>query len=266
MSTPSSDASEPTPPTNPVTTNPVPHNPVRTNDRSGLRIGHVPGVTLTKWRRIWGDRFREPLDVLAVSEREQKSIVDEGEVDLCFVRLPIGRDGLHLIPLYDEVAVIWLSKDHVLSVLDEITEADLEGERVIADAEPESVELATYSAAVLRVPMSIARSGSRKDLVHRPLVGAEPTTIGLAWRVDNENTLIDEFIGVVRGRKANSSRTEQERHAKGRAGSARAGSTKAGSGKAGSQKASNKGDARRGAKGASAQGRSNRPGGRRPKR
>lgn len=171
----------------------------------------MPGVTLTKWRRIWDERFRTPLEVVEVAEADQRRALVWGEVDMAFVRLPIDRDGLHLIPLYDEDPVVWMSRDHVLAELDQLTADDLADERVIDDAAPESIELATYSAAVLRVPLSVARTGSRKDLVHRPLVDAEPTTIGLSWLVDADNPLIEEFIGVVRGRKPESSRTQNER-------------------------------------------------------
>lgn len=177
----------------------------------GLRIGFVPGVTLTKWRRIWEQRFpKVPLEVTEVAEAGQRAALD-GAVDMCFARLPIDAEGLHAIPLYDEVPVVWMSKDHLLAALDELTDDDLAEERVIHDAEPGSIELATYSAAVLRVPMSVARSGSRRDLVYRPVVDAPPTTVALVWRVDHRNEWIDEFIGVVRGRTPNSSRTARER-------------------------------------------------------
>lgn len=177
----------------------------------GLRIGYVPGVTLTKWRRIWGERFRETLEVVDVTEADQRRAVVNADVDMCFVRLPIEREGLHVIPLYEEQPVLWISKDHILAALDEVTADDITeaGTRVIHDYDPDSIDLATYSAVVLRVPMSIARSGSRKDMVYLPVTDAEPTTIGLAWLTDNENPLIEEFIGVVRGRTVNSTRTAQ---------------------------------------------------------
>lgn len=182
-------------------------------DDGGLRVGFVPGVTLTKWRRIWGERFRHPLEVVEVSEAEQRSAVIDGGVDMCLARLPIERDGLHVIPLYDEQPVLWLSKDHILAALDEITAQDLEedGTRVLHDATPESIDLASYSSAVLRVPMSIARSGSRKDMIYLPVVDAAPTTVGLVWRIDNPHPLIEDFVGVVRGRTVNSTRTAQAR-------------------------------------------------------
>lgn len=180
----------------------------------GLRIGFVPGVTLTKWRRIWSERYRTVLEAVDVAERQQRQVLTDGAVDMCFVRLPIDNSDLHIIPLYEEQPVLWLSKDHILSALDEITAEDIAehgGTRVSYEATPESIELASYSAALLRVPLSIARSGSRKDMVHRPVLDAEPTTVGLAWLVDNEHPLIQDFIGVVRGRTANSTRTAQEK-------------------------------------------------------
>lgn len=184
------------------------------SESSGLRVGFVPGVTTTKWQRIWGERFRQPLQIVEVPQDGQHQAILDDTVDMCFVRLPIEREGLHLIPLYEEQPVVWVSKEHILAALDEVTSDDIAeaGTRVIADAEPASIELATYSAAVLRVPMSIARSGSRKDMVHLPVVDAETTTVGLAWLVDNEHPLIEDFIGVVRGRTPNSTRTAQTRN------------------------------------------------------
>lgn len=179
---------------------------------AGLRIGFVPGVTLTKWRRIWGERFPGvELEVTEVSEADQRTMLIQRAVDMCFARLPIDRADLHAIPLYDEVPVVWMSKDFLLAALDEVRQADLTDFRVIEGYDRDSLDLAVYSAAALRVPLSIARTQSRRDMVHREIVDGDPTTVALAWRTDNENPWIEEFIGVVRGRTPNSSRTERER-------------------------------------------------------
>ena len=181
----------------------------------GLRVGFVPGVTLTKWRRIWEERFpRTPLDVVAVAPVDQRSTLDAGRVDMCFVRLPIGGDGLHAIRLYDEVPVVVLPKDHALAAFDEVTLTDLAGEPLIDDDLGDAFDRVAWGSGVLRVPHSIARSHSRRDLVYRPITDAQPTTIALAWLVDNPNELIEEFIGIVRGRTVNSSRTAAARAAK----------------------------------------------------
>lgn len=179
---------------------------------STLRVGKVPGVTPTRWQRVWAERFpRVALEMADVEVAAQRASLLDGTVDMCFARLPIDREGLHAIPLYEEVPVVWLSKDHVLAELDELSTSDLVDERVLDEASGESIELVACSAAVLCVPMSIARSGSRRDLVHRPLTDGEPTTIALVWRVADENPLLEEFIGIVRGRTPNSSRSRRER-------------------------------------------------------
>lgn len=184
-------------------------------ERRGLRIGFVPGVTLTKWRTVWKERFpRVPLDAIEVPQAEQRRVLDAGEVDLCFVRLPVDADGLHLIRLYEETQVAWIAKDHPLSILDAITTADLADEEVFDTVEPHTIDLVRLTGAVLTVPMSIARTHSRRDLVYRPVTDAPTTVVGLAWPTDDPSEWTDEWIGVVRGRTANSSRTVQDRASK----------------------------------------------------
>lgn len=181
-----------------------------------LRVGNVPGVTLTKWRRIWAERLpRLVLDIVDVAEADQRGALVGDEVDMCFVRLPLERDGLHAIPLYEEVPVVVLPKDHPLAEFDEVSLADLSAETLVeGDAEAGAVERVAWGSGVARMPQSIARSHSRRDVVYRPVTDAEPTTIALAWRIDNPNELIEEFVGIVRGRTANSSRTAAARAAK----------------------------------------------------
>jgi DNA-binding transcriptional LysR family regulator len=179
----------------------------------GLRIGFVPGVTLTKWRRIWADRMhRVPLDVAEVTQAGQRAALLSGEVDMCFVRLPVDTEGLHTIPLYEEVPVVVAPKDHPLAAFDDVSLAELAGETFVTDDEEATgIDRVAWGAGLMLVPLSVARTHSRRDLIHRPVTDAEPTAIALAWLVDNPNELIDEFIGIVRGRTANSSRTAASR-------------------------------------------------------
>ena len=54
--------------------------------------------------------------------------------------------------------------------------------------------------------MSVARLHARKDVTYRPVSDLPPTTVGLAWLVDNDDPRVQTFIGIVRGRSVNSSR------------------------------------------------------------
>lgn len=194
---------------------PEPADPTGPAGSPGLRVGFVPGVTLAKWRRIWSERFpRQPLVVVEVAPSGQRDALDRDLVDLCFVRLPLATQRLHVIRLYDEVPVVVVPKDHPIAAFDEVTRADVAGETLLdADGSADSIDRVAWGAGVLCVPQSVARSHSRRDLVYRPISDAEPTTIALAWLADNPNGLIEEFIGIVRGRTVNSSRTAQARAA-----------------------------------------------------
>ena len=176
-----------------------------------LRVGFVPGVTLTKWRRIWAERFPGlALDVVEVSEAGQHAAITDEVVDLCFVRLPLDDARLHLIPLYTEMPVVVAPKDHPVAVFDEVSLADLSEEEVLEGFEgAEALDLVAGGAGVVYLPQSVARTFSRRDLVHRPVIDGTPTQIALAWLRENPHEMIEEFIGIVRGRTANSSRSSR---------------------------------------------------------
>ncbi|MCW2810434.1 MAG: putative transcriptional regulator, LysR family, partial [Friedmanniella sp.] len=174
-----------------------------------LTVGFVPGVTLAKWRRIWADRFpRLGLDVIELPVSDQLAALTQERVDMCFVRLPAADPRLHVIPLYEEVPVVVVPKDHPVSLFDEVTLADLSEEDLLEDLEGvDSFDLVAGGAGVLLVPQSVARSHSRRDLVHRPVSDAPTTRVALAWLQENPHEMIEEFIGIVRGRTPNSSRS-----------------------------------------------------------
>lgn len=186
-------------------------------ERPTLRVGKVPGVTVTKWRGVWAERFPLiRLEIVDVAEPDQRRVLVDGVVELCFVRLPVDSDGLHLIRLYEELPVAWVSADHVVAAADEVSLAELADEDVLTDATPHAIDLVSIGEAVLHVPASVARTYSRRDFVAVPIADAPPTTVALAWLVDNPDELVEEFIGIVRGRSATSSRTVQARAGRGR--------------------------------------------------
>jgi len=189
-----------------------------------FRVGFVTGATPDKWARTWRERRRDPLDLVPVDQPEQEAGLRDGSLDMCLVRLPIDRDGLHCIPLYDEVPVVVVPKDHVVTVVDEVSLSDLSDEQLVLPHEsgwtpsvpqldfppmsvPDAVEVVASGSGVLILPMSVARLHHRKDVTHRPVTDLPTTKVGLAWRVDNEDERVQSFIGIVRGRTERSSRS-----------------------------------------------------------
>ncbi|MQY31896.1 LysR family substrate-binding domain-containing protein [Nocardia aurantia] len=180
-----------------------------------LRIGYVPGVTVAKWAGRWTDRFPgTPLELIQVPQADQETALREGRVDMCFVRVPIERENLHLIPLYRERPVVVVPKDHPISLFDEVGMADLADERMQdasdLDALAATVELVAAVGGAAVMPHSLARLHHRRDLVNRVITDAPDTEIGLAWPRDLDTVAVQEFIGIVRGRTERSSRSTPE--------------------------------------------------------
>ncbi|OFB36238.1 LysR family transcriptional regulator [Mycolicibacterium sp. (ex Dasyatis americana)] len=192
-----------------------------------LTLGYVPGGTPAKWARIWAQRHPGvPLQLHSVAAADAADAVRDGTVDVALVRLPADTSGLAVIPLYEETTVAVVPIDHLLTAVDEITAADLDGEPVLVpldhvvdwanapgvpiDHRPETTrdatELVATGMGALIVPQSLARLHHRKDLTYRPITDAPTCPVALAFPEGPQSELVDEFIGIVRGRKASSSR------------------------------------------------------------
>lgn len=218
-----------------------------------LRLDYVAGVSPSKWLRAWGERRPDlPLEAARVDEAVQLDRLRSGEVDLAFVRLPVDDEGLHRIPLWEEVAVAVLPKDHPFADATGLSLADLADVPLApVQADPAmTIELVAAGSGHAIVPHSIARLHHRKDVVAIPVADAPPTRIALVWRTERDDDDIQEFVAIVRGRTARSSRGDEaptvkpakaaklaaaERRAT--AGSTKGGGAKGGSAKAGSAKA-----------------------------
>jgi DNA-binding transcriptional LysR family regulator len=176
-------------------------------------IAFVTGVTLTRWTTAWEQRHPQlALAFIATTAEDQVSVLKAGSADVAFVRLPVTAEGLSVIPLYEETAVVVVPKDHAIAAVASVTVADLEAEDLVDAAliPADAVELVAAGAGVVMLPQSIARQAARKDVVARPVTDAPTTRIALAWRADATTPEIEQFVGIVRGRTANSSRSPQE--------------------------------------------------------
>lgn len=193
-----------------------------------FRLGAIPGATPGRWVATWRERRPTPLELVPLTVAAQRAALVDGAVDAALVRLPIDPEGLHVIPLYDEVPVVVASVDSSLTVADELELGDLSGEvlvvpgddvlgmpRPAGTVEPmfdapatteEAIAIAAAGVGVVVVPMSLARLHHRRDATYRPLRGAPTSTVGLAWPMDRQTDDVDAFIGIVRGRTPHSSR------------------------------------------------------------
>ena len=167
-----------------------------------------------------------PLELIAASTAGAVTALRDGTADAALVRLPIDRGGLSAIPLYTETSVVVIPKDHEVAAVDEVSVADLadyiwlhplddclEWESLPglpANDRPattaDAIELVAAGVGLLVVPQSLARLHHRKDLTYRPMTDAPQSRVALSWVEEQTTDLMEQFIGIVRGRTVNSSR------------------------------------------------------------
>ncbi|WP_426503550.1 LysR family transcriptional regulator substrate-binding protein [Dactylosporangium sp. McL0621] len=193
-----------------------------------FRLLVVPGVVIDRWRDTWAQRRPEtPLELVPVEAAEaQERLAETGHAAL--LRLPVDKGRNHAIPLYTEQSVVLAHRDHALHAADELTLAELYelGEPllhplddVLAWASPPpdrgverpettaaAVEWVAAEAGLLVVPQSLARLYHRRDVKYKPVTDAPDSSVALAWPIDGHSELVEEMIGIVRGRTVNSSR------------------------------------------------------------
>jgi DNA-binding transcriptional LysR family regulator len=184
-------------------------------------------VTPAKWVRIWNERLPEvPLILNQVPAADAAATVRDRAADAVLLRLPADRAGLHAIPLYTEATVVVVPKDHDLTASDELSAEDLAGEILLHPLDdtldwaqppgqpavsrpattPDAIELVAAGVGLLVVPQSLARLYHRRDVTYRPVTDTPESRVALSWLEEETTDLMEQFIGIVRGRTVNSTR------------------------------------------------------------
>ncbi len=175
-----------------------------------FRVVFVAGVTPSKWERVWRERMRrQRLELRPASPSEALAALRDGSADAAFLRDTAADGEFSAIRLYEENPVVVASKDHLFAALgadEEVAPADLEGENLLSGQDADTLELVAAGVGVARMPQSVARALSRRDVVARPLADTPTTAISLVWPIDATSAAVETFIGIVRGRTENSSR------------------------------------------------------------
>jgi DNA-binding transcriptional LysR family regulator len=203
----------------------------RSEEPPSFRLAYVPGATPDKWVRIWNERLPDvPLTLTQVTAAEASGVLLGGGADAGLVRLPVDRTVLSAIPLYTETTVVVVPKDHIVTAVDEVSVDDLADDIVLHPLDDvldwerlpgrpaierpattaDAVELVAAGIGVLVVPLSLARLHHRKDLTYRPVKDAPESGVALSWPEDATTDLVEDFIGIVRGRTVNSTRGRRQ--------------------------------------------------------
>ncbi|MDO5644103.1 MAG: LysR family transcriptional regulator substrate-binding protein [Dermabacter sp.] len=195
--------------------------------RGSLIVGFVPGVEPDTFARRWRtDPGRDHLTLVPVAAHEQERALASGEVHMILARLPwapdaaMGEEQCQVVRLWEEKTVAVLARDSIYAEETALTLADLEGEHEFApagareaDDAKERIEIVASGVGYTLMPMSLARLHHRKDTAHVIVSDLPRTWVAIVWPKEavadgapSEETC-QEFVGVLRGRTARSSRS-----------------------------------------------------------
>lgn len=196
-----------------------------------LTVALAPGINPRKWSRVWEERRAEtPLEFATLHAAEARQLVLDDGAQVAFVRHPFEREGLNAIDLFaeDVVAVVAVESDLDIDEplrLEELDDWQLvlaawtpdwaeaaerlgldSGASAMTTDPADAMELVAGGAGVAIVPQSVARQHSRKDVTYRVISDLPRVPVSIVWAAEDDRLDTEEFVGIVRGRTAGSSR------------------------------------------------------------
>ncbi|MEV5598043.1 LysR family transcriptional regulator [Streptomyces sp. NPDC052496] len=192
-----------------------------------LVIAFSPGLHVADAIRAFTAAHPEAMiDVFPLRWWEQDAPLRDGRAHVGYLRRPFDDSGLHTVPIGHETKVACLPVTHPLAGRGALTSADLEGEPVLdvrtrrTSSLEEKFELIASGQGIALVPLSVAGSYSRPDLVHLPVTDALPVGTCLAAPESNCTGAVRDFLATAtavlrrgrgEGRDVPSQRQERER-------------------------------------------------------
>ncbi|MFI8849655.1 LysR family transcriptional regulator [Streptomyces sp. NPDC053499] len=169
-----------------------------------LAVAFSPGLHVSDALRAFTARHPEvEIGVVPARWWEQDAPLRDGRAQVGYLRRPFDDTGLRTIPVGHEPRVACMPTAHPLAAREELTFADLEGVRKLdtptrrTSSLEEKFELVASGHGIALVPLSVARSYARADLVHLPVVDAPAFERCLAVLADRREKLLRDFLEIA---------------------------------------------------------------------
>ncbi|MFF8787827.1 LysR family transcriptional regulator [Streptomyces sp. NPDC015125] len=146
---------------------------------------------------------RVEIDVFPLRWWEQDAPLRDGRAHVGYLRRPFDDAGLRTVPIGHEAKVACLPVTHPLAGRHTLTSADLDGEPILdvkarrTSSLEEKFELIASGQGLALVPLSVAGSYPRPDLVHLPVTDAPPVETCLAVPENNCAGPVRDFLDIA---------------------------------------------------------------------
>lgn len=169
-----------------------------------LAVAFSPGLHVSDAIRAFASQHPDvETDVVPARWWEQDAPLRDGRAQVGYLRRPFDDSGLRTIPIGAEIRVVCMPATHPLACREELTYADLAGERMLdtptrrTSSLEEKFERIASGHGIALVPLSVARSYSRPDLANLPVTDAPGIETCLAVLADRREKLLCDFLEIA---------------------------------------------------------------------
>ncbi|MCC3774381.1 LysR family transcriptional regulator [Streptomyces sp. UNOB3_S3] len=169
-----------------------------------LVVGFSPGLHVSEAIRAFTASHPEvEIDVFPLRWWERDAPLRDGRAHVGYLRRPFDESGLRTVPIGHETKVACLPVTHPLAGRHALTSADLDGEPILdgrtrrTSSLEEKFELIASGQGIALVPVSIAGSYSRPDLVYLTVTDALPVETCLAVPESNRTGPVADFLDIA---------------------------------------------------------------------
>ncbi len=169
-----------------------------------LVVGFSPGLHVSDAIRAFtASRPKVEVDVLPLRWWERDAPLRDGRAHVGYLRRPFDDSGLRTVPIGHETKVACLPVTHPLANRRALTSADLDGEPILdvrtrrTYSLEEKFELIASGQGIALVPVSVAASYSRPDLVYLTVTDALPVETCLVVPESNCPGHVRDFLDIA---------------------------------------------------------------------
>lgn len=192
--------------------------------RQHLKVVFSTGVQPDKWFRRFDERV-PGWKIASAGTDDPLLYIRAGKADVALVRLPTeGFErpaDMHEVALYEEQIGVAAPKEHPVKVMDSIEFRELADEKLMyvtpttgwddVAALREALQVVAANVGIAVAPRPLLRAINQRGVVHRDLSGIDATTcprtrVALMWLTESDSDVIQDFVGICKGRTASSSR------------------------------------------------------------
>lgn len=197
--------------------------------RQHLKVVFSTGVQPDKWFRRFDERV-PGWKIASAGTDDPLPYIRAGQADVALVRLPtegFERPAyMHEVALYEEQIGVAAPKEHPVKVMDSIDFRELADEKLMyvtpstgwdnVIALREALQVVAANVGIAVAPRPLLRAINQRGVVHRDLSGIDATTcprtrVALMWLTESDSDVIQDFVGICKGRTASSSRQAAKR-------------------------------------------------------